>query len=153
MSDFLNETGEIQKHGQKLPHWQQGEVMQFVTFRLGDAMPTAKISAWKQERDIWLQLHPKPWDNITSQKYHCRFTAQLENWLDQGIGSCLLKDPKNRNIVEDVIMYDQEKQAQPLAWVIMPNHLHVLFTPKAPLAQIIKMWKGISARKIGQGSI
>ena len=36
MADFLDESGEIQKHGTKLPHWQQGEVMQFVTFRLGE---------------------------------------------------------------------------------------------------------------------
>ena len=43
MADFLNESGEILKHGAKLPHWQQGEVMQFVTFRLGDAMPAGKL--------------------------------------------------------------------------------------------------------------
>jgi hypothetical protein len=40
--DFLNPDGHIQKHGDKLPHWQQGEVMQFVTFRLGDALPSQK---------------------------------------------------------------------------------------------------------------
>lgn len=29
MPEFYNPSGETQKHGVKLPHWQQGEVMQF----------------------------------------------------------------------------------------------------------------------------
>lgn len=47
-SDFLNPDERIQKHGDKLPHWQQAEVMQFVTFRLGDALPKAKVDHWKE---------------------------------------------------------------------------------------------------------
>ena len=153
MSDFLDGNDEIDKHGQKLPHWQQGDSMQFVTFRLGDSMPTAKLSIWKQERDIWQQHHPKPWDEKTTHEYHRRFTNQLEKWLDQGIGSCLFKAPDNRDILEKILMHDQQNQAEQLAWVIMPNHVHLLFKPSAPLPQIMKTWKGISARKIGQGSI
>lgn len=38
-SDDLNPEKFIRKHGDKLPHWQQGEAMQFVTFRLRDALP------------------------------------------------------------------------------------------------------------------
>jgi hypothetical protein len=56
--DFLNESGEILKHGSKLPHWQQGEVMQFVTFRLGDAMPASKLRQWKEELAIWGPIIP-----------------------------------------------------------------------------------------------
>ena len=38
MSEFLDPSEKIQKHGAKLPHWQQSDSMQCVTFRLGDAM-------------------------------------------------------------------------------------------------------------------
>jgi len=82
--DFLNESEEIQKHGSVLPHWQQGEVMQFVTFRLGDSMPATKIRQWKEERDAWLSHHPKPWTPEQESGYHRRFTWKLERWLDEG---------------------------------------------------------------------
>ena len=153
MCDFLDGNEDIQTHGHKLPHWQQGEVMQFVTFRLGDAMPAGKLAIWKQERDIWLKHHPEPWDDNTQKKYHRRFTDQLEKWLDQGAGCCLFRDPMNREILEKIFMHDQSSQAEQQAWVIMPNHVHLLFSPKIPLPEIIQKWKGISARKIDQGSI
>ena len=41
--DFLHPDHEIEKHGAKLPHWKQDEVMQFVTFRLGDSLPQKVI--------------------------------------------------------------------------------------------------------------
>lgn len=153
MCEFLNGNEEIQTHGHKLPHRQQGEVMQFVTFRLGDAMPGGKLSIWKQERDIWLAHHPKPWDETTTKKYHRRFTDQLEHWLDQGSGSCLFKATAYRDLLQEVLMHDHELRVNHHAWVIMPNHVHLLFTPMTPLPQLMKSWKGVSARKFGQGSI
>ncbi len=35
----------------------------------------------------------------------------------------------------------------------MPNHAHLLFKPMAPLEKLLQAWKGVSARRIGQGSI
>lgn len=153
MSDFLNHSGEIQKHGFELPHWQQDEAMQFVTFRLGDAMPATKIRQWKDELAIWLAHHPKPWSPETEQEYHQSFTWKLEDWLDEGAGSCLFKDTQARTIMEEVLMRFHGDKVEHHAWVIMPNHLHLLFTPKAPLENLLQAWKGVSARRIGKGSI
>ena len=153
MADFLNESGEIRKHGSKLPHWQQGEVMQFVTFRLGDSMPANKLRQWKEELAIWRAHFPKPWTPKQEMDYHQRFTWKLEHWLDEGSGSCLLGDSSNRKNVEDVLMHFQGERVEHHAWVIMPNHLHLIFTPLVPLEMLIKAWKGTSARRIGQGSI
>ncbi|MGB6222871.1 transposase [Haloferula sp.] len=153
MGDYFDPSKDIQKHGTKLPHWQQGEVMQFVTFRLGDSMPAAKLSQWKQEHQTWLTNHPEPWDEKTENEYHTRFTRQLEDWLDEGHGSCLLRDPSHRSKVEEVLLYDHGTLAEHHAWVIMPNHLHLLFTPKHPLEKLMRKWKGISAHHIGKGSI
>jgi len=153
MADFLNESGEILKHGTILPHWQQGEVMQFVTFRLGDAMPATKLRLWKEELATWLAVHPKPWTPEKEEEYHQRFTWKLEGWLDEGAGSCLLSDPAYREIVGEVLMCFQGERVEHHAWVIMPNHLHLVFTPMIPIETLLKTWKGTSAHRIGQGSI
>ncbi len=60
MGDFLDVSKRSRKHGDKLPHWQQNGVMQFVTFRLGDALPPEKIDEWHARRKIWLTRHPVP---------------------------------------------------------------------------------------------
>ncbi len=39
------------------------------------------------------------------------------------------------------------------AWVIMPNHVHLLFQPVNPLGILLQAWKSVSAKLIGQGSI
>lgn len=153
MGEFLDPEQEIAKHGSKLPHWQQGKVMQFVTFRLGDSMPQGKLRQWRVDRKVWLAGHPQPWSRETERDYHRRFSRQLETWLDEGHGSCLLRDPEPRAILEDCLRFDEGTRVEHHAWVIMPNHLHLLFTPRAALDQLIRNWKGISARRIGHGSI
>lgn len=152
-AEFLDPSREIQKHGDKLPHWQQGEVMQFVTFRLGDAIPREKLQLWLEQRKIWLNHHPKSWGPSIEAEYQKKFIWKLERWLDQGAGSCLFRDPAARSILEGVLMKFQSVRVEHHAWVIMPNHVHLLFTPQAPLAKLIQSWKATSARRIGKGSI
>jgi REP element-mobilizing transposase RayT len=150
---YLDPSDEIRKHGSKLPHWQQGDAMQFVTFRLADSMPAGKLRQWKEEHQTWRKIHPKPWTPKQEAEYHQRFTWKLEGWLDEGAGSCLLKDSANRAFLEECLMCFQGKKVEHHSWIIMPNHLHLIFTPLAPLEKLIQAWKGVSARRIGKGSI
>jgi REP element-mobilizing transposase RayT len=153
MPEFYHPERETLKHGADLPHWQQGEVMQFVTFRLADSMPQSKLRTWKEDLATWKKLNPEPWTEKQSREYHQRFTWKLEHWLDEGHGACILKQPANRSILEETLMHDQDIRAIHLAWVIMPNHVHLLFTPKHPLDKLLQSWKGISSRRIAQGPI
>ena len=153
MEGFFNPQGITARHGTRLPHWQQRGVMQFVTFRLGDAMPEDRLSQWKEDVAIWKRNHPEPWSDETLIEYHRRFTHALESWLDSGFGSCWLSDAKFRRVLEETLMRDHDSRAVHHAWVIMPNHVHLLFTPLAPLNVLMKTWKGVSARGIGKGSI
>jgi REP element-mobilizing transposase RayT len=153
MPEFYNPSGETQKHGVKLPHWQQGEVIQFITFRLADSMPRTKLRQWQEELVVWKTQHPEPWTNETEQEYHRKFTWRLENWLDEGHGACIFTDPDKRDILQRTLMHDQGTKANHHAWVIIPNHIHLLFTPLVPLEKLMQSWKGISARRIGLGSI
>ena len=127
--------------------------LQFVTFRLGDALPLSLMSEWRAERARWFAEHPRPWSAETEAEYHRYFSAKLERWLDQGMGSCLFADPDARRVLAECLMRFDGERVRHQAWVIMPNHVHVLFSPAVPMEKLIQAWKGHSARILGQGSI
>jgi len=149
---FFNPCAEIDQTRHHLPHWQQGEVWVFVTWRLGDSLPKAKLDHWKVEREAWIKNHPEPWDEKTEGEYHERFSRQIDEWLDQGSGSCVLKDPANAEIVADALRYFDGERYELASFVVMPNHVHVLFRPAGDHAipDILKSWKGFTAREINK---
>jgi REP element-mobilizing transposase RayT len=151
--NFFNPDSEINKHGDALPHWDQRAAMQFVTLRLGDALPVTLLDAWRTERDLWLLENPKPWIADTQAEYHRQFSQKIERWLDQGMGSCVFSDGNARDVLKNCLMrFDGERVLQH-AWVIMPNHLHILFSPLVPMEKLIQAWKSHSARTLGRGPI
>ncbi len=151
--NYLNPDSVIHKSGSELPHWQQGDALQFVTFRLGDALPVSLMRDWQEERAQWLAMHPQPWSAETEAEYHRRFSARIERWLDQGMGSCHFADPEARRMLADCLMRFDGERVRHEAWVIMPNHVHVLFSPTVPMAKLDQAWKGHSARILGKGPI
>ena len=125
-----------------LPHF-DGDVTQFITFRLADSLPQNVLNRLKEEL-----AHDKLAEN--SDEYRER----TEKYLDQGIGSCILKNPEIAEIVENTIAYEHEKSCKIISWVIMPNHVHLLLRPLEghSLSDIMKRIKGVSARKINQAT-
>ena len=152
LPSFFNPHGEVEKTSHRLPHWQQGEAWVFVTWRLGDSLPKAKLDQWNEERDFWRKRHPEPWDDKTEAEYHERFSRQIDEWLDQGSGSCVLKEPANAKIVADALRHFNEDRYELASFVVMPNHVHVLFRPLEDhaLVEILKSWKGFTAREINK---
>jgi hypothetical protein len=65
-----------------LPHFDGGELAQFLTFRLDDALPGAVLLRWKEELK-----HEKPGEVEAIMR------RRVEAYLDQGHGNCYLKDP------------------------------------------------------------
>lgn len=147
---FFNPLAGIDITQNHLPHWQQGEAWVFLTWRLTDSLPKALLDAWKLERDIWLARHPEPWDEEKEDEYHARFSEQLDAWLDQGSGSCVLRNPPNAQTVADALLHFDGDRYKLASFVVMPNHVHVLFQPKDrhTLPAIVKSWKGFTAREI-----
>jgi len=154
--EFFNSGCEVEMHGTDLPHWQQGEALQFVTFRLKDSLPQAKLREWNNRREAWIRHHPEPRDAATQASYRREFTSQFEHWLDLGYGKCLLQGGAQRQILESVLHHDHGTRAEFISWVIMPNHVHLLFRPMYPIKELLRNWKsisGISAKQIGSGSL
>jgi REP element-mobilizing transposase RayT len=155
MSDsprFFNPFGEIQKHGAKLPHWEQTGATYFITFRLGDSIPQSQLKAWKEERSHWISRHPEPWNESEEAEYHRRFSAGIDRLLDQGNGSCLLRSPAVAACLSEVLTHSHNKLYFMHAFVIMPNHVHLLVSlaDEASLAEKVKIWKGVSANRINR---
>jgi putative transposase len=102
---FFNPYEEIRFTENLLPHWQQKGATYFITFRLGDSIPTHLRTQWEEERATWLRFHPEPGDPDTEQEYHKRFTGAIERWLDAGHGSCVLWQNECARIVDDALRH------------------------------------------------
>ncbi len=150
MPRFFNPLDDLQIHERHLPHWQQNEVALFVTWHLADSLPESLLGPWRIAREAWRSQHPPPWAPATALEYRRRFGNEIEGWLDAGHGSCLLKEASLRHVVETVLRERERNEYRLMAWVIMPNHVHVLFHP-APgvrVARVLKAWKGVTARAL-----
>lgn len=124
----------------RLPHF-DGEVTQFVTFRLADSLPKGVLERLK------IELEHGKFDDASEE-----FRQRVEDYLDLGSGDCILSDPSVATLVEETILHENGISCDLRAWVIMPNHVHLLLRMMKghDLAGLMKRIKGVSARKINQ---
>ena len=147
---YLDPHAAVEVRRNRLPHWQQGRKYIFVTWRLGDSLPKVKLDLWQQERGLWLKHHPRPWDPQTAKRYHQQFAQRIEDWLDQGSGSCILRNPALAKLVADALRFFDGQRYELASFVVMPNHVHVLFRPLGThrLRKIVGSWKGFTGNQI-----
>ena len=147
---FLREHEQIRKTTNRLPHWQQEGASYFVTFRLADALPESLLARFRAEREAWLRFHPEPWDEGIEAEYHKRFSTTIDRWLDAGHGECRLGQPETAGVVAGAFAHFDAERYALHAYVVMPNHVHVLLTltPETDLKQVVTSWKSFSARRI-----
>lgn len=114
----------------RLPHLHVIEQPLFVTFRLYNSLPLHRT-------------FPVP--NLTSGK---AFVA-MDRLFDQArCGPTFLKQPPIAQLVQDSIQYGAEIGHYTLsAWVIMPNHVHLLLTPLVSVSTLLGSLKGSTARR------
>jgi putative transposase len=148
----LNPEAEITVTSNRLPHWEQAGAAYFVTFRLHDSLPQSLLDTWDAERHAWMALHPQPWSTEVEREFHQQFAGRVEEALDLGHGSCALRKSEAMDLVEEALTYFDGSRCQQYAWVVMPNHVHVLFTVLEPwrLAQVLHSWKSFSSNGINR---
>ena len=144
----FNPLQEIDRSKRNLPHWQQEGACYFITFRLGDSLPQTLLDQWKQELDIWMSVHPKPWSVEIEAEYNERFPERREQWLDAGHGACYLRSSEMRDLVRTSLMKFDQARYDMDAFIMMPNHVHLLWQlrPGFDLSIELKGLKGASAR-------
>lgn len=150
--EFYCASKPVRITGTHLPHWQQGKACLFVTWRLANSLPKTIHRRLEWERNLWLQNNPKPWSLTQENHYHRTFTWRMEKWLDQGGGPQFLREKRFAKVVEEGLHHFDGKRYLLKSFVIMPNHVHALFNPTEgwTLPQIMKSWKGYSAKCINE---
>jgi len=151
---FLNPYAEldIYEHG-RLPHWQQGSVWYFITFRLADSIPRAIAERIKADREYWKKNHDaNSLSAAEAAEYHRLFSKRYSELLDAAHGSCPLKVPENAKIVVDALRFFENKRYALDEYTVMPNHVHVLVKPlgEHTIAEILHSWKSHTAREINK---
>jgi putative transposase len=107
------------KYKRHLPHWLPEGAILHLTWRLSNTLPT-----------------PEP--DILLRDYVSRAPK----------GPMWLADPRIAQVVVDALNYGEEhrKLYELFAWVLMPNHVHVLLEPRTELSTITRWLKGRTAR-------
>lgn len=121
-----------------LPHYDGGEINQFITVHLGDALPKPVIDRWKLELE-----------NETDEEKKKQLYWRSEKYIDQGYGKCYLRLEQVAIIVREAFKHYDGVKYILIAWVIMPNHFHILLRPfeGVALEKIMHSIKSYSAQK------
>jgi putative transposase len=115
----------------KLPHWVPDNSIIFITWRLAGSA-----------------RHSSP-EILTAQNTGRIAFAEQDRILDRTRkGPFWLRDARIAKVVENALQYGQHPGGlyTLYAWVIMPNHVNVVFEPKAPLPDIMRWLKGRTSR-------
>jgi putative transposase len=137
-----------------LPHWRQDGATYFVTFRLKDSLPKVKLDELASLRREWEKIHSPPWGKEVLESLARQQVEQMETWLDQGMGSCVLKEPTCAAFLTQAMHHFDGERYELNAYVVMPNHCHAILRPLAcaehPLEAILGSWKQFSGKRINQ---
>ena len=119
-----------------LPHRDEPGLVQFVTFHLADSFPAELRSEWAAMLEV-----------ADTQERR----EQLQAYLDKGRGGCVLRLPEVAKVVEDSLRFRHDQHYDLRAWVVMPNHVHVLFKAgDLSLSRTVGDWKKFTAHAINK---
>lgn len=116
------------EYRRRLPHFHPDGAYLFVTWRLHGSVPVA-------EPDV---IYPTPGHAFAAQ----------DRALGRAPGVLWLTDTRVARRVAVAIRAAERRNFYELsAWVVMPNHVHLLILPRKPVPQIMHWLKGTTARE------
>ena len=119
-----------------LPHRDEPGLTQFVTFRLLDSFPESLRNEWEHLLQI---------EDDRERK------TKLETYLDRSRGECQLRQPAVAKLVEDALRFFHGQRYELRAWVVLPNHVHVLFkVGELPMSRVVEDWKKFTAKEVNK---
>jgi putative transposase len=115
----------------RLPHWVPDDAVIFVTWRLAGSAPPSRPQI------------------LTAENTGRTPFVRNDRVLDKAVaGPRWLSDSRIAGMIEDALQHgDAARNFYSLfAWVVMPNHVHVVFQPKSPLPDVMRWLKGRTGR-------
>lgn len=118
-----------------LPHYDADATLQLITFRLADSLPSETL-------ERLAKLSP---DDSTLRK-------RIEEYLDAGAGSSVLAKHSNAGVVQTALHHFHQQRYLLHAWIVMPNHVHVLIEPllSHSIRDIVHSWKSFTGKKLAE---
>ncbi len=122
-----------------LPHCDHPGLLQSITYRLADSLPAMAL----ERMDAELGGLP-PQQRVREQR------RRIEEWLDAGHGCCVLRWPEAAGCVVESWQHFAGERYDLIAWVVMPNHVHVLVRvyEGVPLGKVVQSWKSYTGKRI-----
>ena len=136
----------------RLPHWESADATYFVTFRLADSLPRAVLEQLESERFHLLarikQAGREPTSDERLQIAEL-FSQKVEEALDRGSGSCALANKQIGQVVADALLHFHNVRYDMNAYVVMPNHVHIVVKPQNgySLQQLLHSWKSYTSNQ------
>jgi REP element-mobilizing transposase RayT len=118
----------------RLPHLYEIDQPVFLTWRLHGSLPSHRV-------------FPAP--TVHSGKAFAALDRLLE---ESRTGPFYLRQPAIADMVVEVLQHTAHKMRHHTlhAFVVMPNHMHLLVSPHLPMPQLTKMLKGYTAKRANQ---
>jgi type I restriction enzyme R subunit/putative DNA methylase len=138
-----------------LPHLKREGGTYFVTFRQAGTLPKEVLLRFKQERDVILQQalaakRPLTWHE--QEELFRWYSSRVDKYLDAGHGTCYLHDAELADLVAGAIKFFEGQRYELRAWVVMPNHAHIVVWPMPgnTLSDILHSWKSFTSHEINK---
>jgi REP element-mobilizing transposase RayT len=133
-----------------LPHLKREGAAYFVTFREANTLPREVVVKFKAERQAILShalaaKRPLTWHE--QEQLFLWYSERVDHYLDCGHGNCHLRNRECAELVADALRFFQDVRYELSAWVVMPNHVHVVFSPIPPrtVSTILHTWKSFTS--------
>jgi hypothetical protein len=126
-------------HRRNLPHLYFNEGNYFITYRLANSIPSAKLAEIKTKKTI---------NNFRQFK---RLFEKYDNLLDSGeFGINYLAKKEITEVCKVTLHYPDSRDYKLICYCIMPNHIHLVFEllqGNKGISKIMQSIKRISSRK------
>src|SRR5881394_4470024 len=132
-----------------LPHWEQDHATYFVTFRLADSLPNDFVDQVQRQRRRIAAAQNAGTATQADLADLRKLLRKTERSLDAGRGDAFMMNPCVAKIVFESVIHLNDHRYRLYAACVMPNHVHVVFSPIATctLASILHSWKSHTAHE------
>jgi REP element-mobilizing transposase RayT len=137
----------------QLPHLKREGGTYFITFRLAGTLPKDLLVRFRYERDAILKharaaKRPLTWHE--QEELFRWYSSRVDKYLDKGHGECYLGRKEVGDTVAGALCFFHGQRYTLHAWVVMPNHVHLVVRPQPPhiLSDILHSWKSFTSHRI-----